>query len=33
VNQEWLQEVQLGQRKAKRPITVMAASIEWVPLR
>jgi O-antigen ligase len=33
VNQEWLQDVQLGRRKAQRPITVMAAEIALVPLR
>lgn len=33
VNQFWTEEVRLGQRTARRPITVMAADIHWVPAR
>jgi hypothetical protein len=32
-NQMWTEEVRLGQRIARRPITVMAAEITWMPLR
>jgi hypothetical protein len=32
-NQEWTEEVRLGQRAARRPITVMAGDISWRPLR
>ena len=33
VNQVRTQEVQLGERSARRPIGVMAAEIRWIPLR
>jgi O-antigen ligase len=32
-NQVWTEEVRLGQRAARRPITVMAGAITWMPLR
>ena len=32
VNQEWTEEVRLGRRRARRPISVMAAEIRWIPL-
>jgi hypothetical protein len=32
-NQVWTEEVRLGQRAARRPITVMAGEIAWMPLR
>ena len=32
-NQVWTEEVRLGQRAARRPITVMAGDIVWMPLR
>jgi hypothetical protein len=32
-NQVWTQEVRLGQRAARRPITVKAADIRWMPLQ
>jgi hypothetical protein len=32
-NQVWTEEVRLGQRAARRPITVKAADIRWMPLR
>jgi hypothetical protein len=32
-NQMWTQEVQLGQRIALRPVSVMAREIAWMPLR
>jgi O-antigen ligase len=31
-NQWWTQEVPLGARQARRPVTVMVAGIEWIPL-
>jgi len=33
VNQVWTEEVRLGNRAARRPISVMAREIRWVPLR
>jgi hypothetical protein len=33
VNQVRTEEVQLGARPARRPISVMAADIRWIPLR
>jgi len=33
VNQVWTDEVRLGQRAARRPITVLAGDISWMPLR
>jgi len=33
VNQEWFEEVRLGQRPARRPVSVMVERIEWMPLR
>jgi len=33
VNQVWTEEVRLGRRAARRPISVMAAEIAWIPLR
>jgi hypothetical protein len=33
VNQLWTQEVTLGQRPARRPVTVMVGALEWIPLR
>jgi len=33
VNQVWTEEVRLGQRAARRPITVMVGDISWMPLR
>jgi O-antigen ligase len=33
VNQEWFEEVRLGQRRARRPVSVMVEQIEWKPLR
>ena len=33
VNQEWTEEVRLGRRLARRPISVMAAEIRWIPLQ
>jgi hypothetical protein len=32
VNQEWTEEVRLGRRAARRPISVMVAEMAWVPL-
>ncbi|MGH9256106.1 MAG: O-antigen ligase family protein [Vicinamibacterales bacterium] len=31
-NQWWIQDVPLGTRQARRPITVMVAEIRWIPL-
>jgi O-antigen ligase len=33
VNQEWFEEVRLGQRPARRPVSLMVERIEWIPLR
>ena len=33
VNQVWTEEVRLGQRAARRPITIMVGDISWMPLR
>jgi len=33
VNQEWFEEVRLGQRPARRPVSLMVERIEWRPLR
>jgi hypothetical protein len=33
VNQEWFEEVRLGQRTARRPVSVMVEFIKWMPLR
>jgi O-antigen ligase len=33
VNQEWFEEVRLGQRPARRPVSLMVEEIEWMPLR
>ena len=33
VNQEWFEDVRLGQRPARRPVSVMVERIEWMPLR
>jgi hypothetical protein len=32
VNQWWAQDVALGSRQARRPITLMVGAIEWIPL-
>jgi O-antigen ligase len=32
VNQEWTEEVRLGNRAARRPISVMVAEMAWIPL-
>jgi O-antigen ligase len=32
VSQEWFEEVRLGQRRARRPVSVMVEQIEWRPL-
>jgi O-antigen ligase len=32
VNQEWFEEVRLGQRPARRPVSVIVERIEWMPL-
>jgi hypothetical protein len=32
VNHEWTEEVRLGRRAARRPISVMVADMTWVPL-
>ena len=32
VNQEWTEEVRLGRRAARRPISVMVGGITWIPL-
>jgi hypothetical protein len=31
-NQWWAQDVALGSRQARRPVTAMVADIEWIPL-
>jgi O-antigen ligase len=33
VNQQWLEDIKLGQRTARRPISVMSRPITWIPLR
>jgi O-antigen ligase len=33
VNQEWFEEVRLGQRPARRPVSLMVERIDWRPLR
>jgi hypothetical protein len=33
VNQEWFEDVRLGRRPARRPISLMVERIEWMPLR
>ena len=33
INQEWFEEVPLGQRRARRPISLMVEDMEWMPLR
>jgi hypothetical protein len=33
VNQVWMQDVRLGRRAAQRPIAVMVAENEWIPIR
>jgi O-antigen ligase len=33
VNQEWFEEVRLGQRPARRPVSLMVERIVWMPLR
>jgi len=33
VNQEWSEEVRLGRRRARRPVSVIVERIEWMPLR
>jgi hypothetical protein len=33
VNQEWFEEVRLGQRPARRPVSLMVERIEWIPIR
>jgi hypothetical protein len=32
VNQLWTQEVMLGRRRARRPVTLMVGEIRWIPL-
>jgi hypothetical protein len=33
VNHEWLEEIRLGRRMARRPVSVIVERIEWMPLR
>jgi O-antigen ligase len=33
VNQEWFEEVRLGRRTARRPVSVIVERIDWMPLR
>jgi O-antigen ligase len=33
VNQEWFEDVRLGRRPARRPVSVIVERIEWMPLR
>ena len=33
VNQEWFEEIRLGRRTARRPVSLMVETISWTPLR
>jgi hypothetical protein len=33
VNHEWSEEVRLGRRTARRPVSVIVERIDWMPLR
>ena len=33
VNQEWFEEIRLGRRTARRPVSIIVEQITWIPLR
>jgi hypothetical protein len=32
-SREWFEEIELGQRKARRPVSLMVERLDWRPLR